>query len=163
MDISDAAVFDAFEWMSDLHEGKTDKNGVPYWMHPWSVAAKAAAFFSAGYADRSAVVTALLHDVIEDEGVSREEIANRFGEKVADDVSMVSKPKGLSYAEYVSSIANCGSIEAVCVKWCDLVHNSDPSRLSLLDFETKTRLEAKYGEAKNILLAKHPFLKEVNV
>lgn len=45
------------------------------------------------------VIAALLHDAIEDQGITREQIVHRFGEDVADLVAEVSDDKSLPKAE----------------------------------------------------------------
>ncbi len=71
----------AFEFAADRHREQIRKaSGVPYLTHVMAVAACVGEH--QGTEDQ--VIASLLHDVIEDQGVSRAELALRFGETVAD-------------------------------------------------------------------------------
>jgi len=80
--ISDALVF-----AMRVHEGVERTVGEPYIAHPFRVALRA---LMSGMC-MSAIVAALLHDVVEDASVSSEEIAARFGPEVASIVSVLTK------------------------------------------------------------------------
>ena len=73
-----AACFAARKHAGQFRKGRTRE---PYINHPLEVAELVAGQAEDG--DDSVVVAALLHDVIEDAGVTREELAARFGEDVA--------------------------------------------------------------------------------
>lgn len=71
----------AFEFAADRHREQVRKaSGVPYLTHLMAVAACVGEHL--GSEDQ--VIAALLHDVIEDQGVSRAELEQRFGGAVAD-------------------------------------------------------------------------------
>lgn len=71
---------EAINYAAACHgEQKRKMNGTPYILHPMEVAAIVATLTS----DESAIMAGLLHDVIEDTGVSPEELAQRFGEDTA--------------------------------------------------------------------------------
>lgn len=73
--VTDAAIFAA-----RMHDGAVRRGSrVPYIVHPMEVAAIAARLTD----DEEILAAALLHDVIEDCGQTREELAARFGERVA--------------------------------------------------------------------------------
>lgn len=75
---------EAFEFAADKHRDQIRKgSGVPYLTHLMSVAACVGDH--QGTEDQ--VIAALLHDVIEDQGVTRDELAARFGEAVASIVA----------------------------------------------------------------------------
>ncbi|HBY92692.1 MAG TPA: hypothetical protein DEP84_01815 [Chloroflexi bacterium] len=73
------------------HAGQTRFEGTPYIVHPLRVA-----LLLAGQPDLEPearlLAAALLHDVIEDCGLTRDELAARFGAEVADWVQILSKP-----------------------------------------------------------------------
>jgi (p)ppGpp synthase/HD superfamily hydrolase len=69
----------------------------PYVTHLLEVAKLVAE--ATGGTDHNLIVAALLHDTIEDQGVTREEIATRFSEDVADLVVEVTDDKKLPKAE----------------------------------------------------------------
>lgn len=78
----------AAEFASDKHAGQTRKDGkTPYIQHPVRVAY---ILGRNGEHDPVVMIAALLHDTIEDTGVTRDEIADRFGDEVADLVAEVS-------------------------------------------------------------------------
>jgi (p)ppGpp synthase/HD superfamily hydrolase len=70
----------AVEWSAKLHRGQSRKGaGTPYVSHPLNVAALV---LEHGGSETEAIA-ALLHDAIEDAGVTRKKIRRRFGAKVA--------------------------------------------------------------------------------
>ncbi len=77
----------AYEYANRCHEGQMRKSGEPYIAHPLETA-----LFLAGlHLDSNTIVAALLHDVVEDCGVTLEEIDQRFGPHVAKLVDGVTK------------------------------------------------------------------------
>ena len=79
----------AFEYARDKHSGQTRRSGEPYILHPIAVAAILADLEMGA----EVLAAALLHDVVEDCGVSREELAGVFGEEIAQLVDGVTKLK----------------------------------------------------------------------
>jgi (p)ppGpp synthase/HD superfamily hydrolase len=78
---------DALAFAADRHAGQTrDVDGIPFVTHPVEVACL---LHEAGYSDE-VVAAGVLHDVVEDTNVQPEELARRFGERVADLVASVS-------------------------------------------------------------------------
>ena len=69
------------------HEGQMRRSGDPYITHPLAVAHVLAMM----HMDHECIMAGLLHDVIEDTDVSREELADEFSEEVALLVDGVSK------------------------------------------------------------------------
>jgi len=83
-------VEEAYAYAARCHEGQLRDSGEPYIVHPLSTAILLAEL----QLDASTIVAALLHDTIEDCGVSQEEIAGRFGVevgKLVDGATKVSK------------------------------------------------------------------------
>src|SRR3954469_2714757 len=70
----------AFEFSDAAHHGQLRKSGDPYISHPVAVAEIVADW----QLDPQAVIAALLHDVMEDTQVSKDEITRRFGKPVAE-------------------------------------------------------------------------------
>ena len=90
----EAAAFAAKKHTGQKRKGK---EGEPYINHPLEVANILA---SVGGVDDPDVLTAgLLHDTVEDTGTTRNEIAERFGSRVADIVMEVTDDKGLPKQE----------------------------------------------------------------
>ena len=76
MDILD----DAINFAVQAHSGIVRKaSGMPYILHPLEVTAIAGTMTY----DREVLAAAVLHDTVEDAGISIEEIRERFGERVA--------------------------------------------------------------------------------
>ena len=124
------------EYAKRYHLGHVDKAGVDYFTgHVSSVAQKVA---NAGYSSEY-VVVAFLHDVVEDTSATIEEITLEFGEDVAKSVDAMSKRKGESYEAYLERVTT-NSMASV-VKFFDMEHNSDISRLSTVREKDLKRVE----------------------
>lgn len=85
-------IVDAYRFARYLHDGQKRLTGDPYIVHPVDVAYRIA---RAG-AGRALIASGLLHDVIEDCGVTYFDLANLFGRRVAELVCKVTKPKYVS-------------------------------------------------------------------
>lgn len=64
---------------------------------------------------------AFLHDVVEDKGVSIQEIRIRFGDRIADVVALLTKFEGYVLAEYLKAIFE--DEDASIVKFADRINN----------------------------------------
>ncbi len=96
----DMALFlQALKFSSVKHAGQVRKgnDGTPYINHPVEVTT--VLYNEAGVRDMVLLCAALLHDVIEDTGVTHEGLSVQFGKEIADIVEEVSDPKGLSQEE----------------------------------------------------------------
>ncbi len=71
---------DAYTYGEAMHEGQFRRSGEPYFTHPVAVAA----ILTEQRLDDATIVTALLHDTIEDTKASYSEVEQRFGYEVAD-------------------------------------------------------------------------------
>ena len=89
--ILDAARFAAERHAAQRRKGRTAE---PYVNHLLEVAELLAR--TAAHLDTNLIVAALLHDTIEDVGVTRQELAERFGEDVASLVAEVTDDKSLA-------------------------------------------------------------------
>ena len=81
----------AYVYAMKAHGAQTRASGDPYFSHPLEVAA----ILTDLKLDDATIVAALLHDTIEDVGVTRQELAARFGEDVASLVAEVTDDKSL--------------------------------------------------------------------
>ena len=77
----------AYRYADECHDGQLRKSGEPYIAHPL----EAALFLSELRLDPDTIIAALLHDVVEDCGVSLDEITQRFGPEVSKLVDGVTK------------------------------------------------------------------------
>ena len=85
--IDAVAVSKAFKIACKAHEGQYRASNEPYIIHPLEVA-KIVADLNM---DTATIVTALLHDTIEDTSLTYNEIENSFDEKIASMVQGISK------------------------------------------------------------------------
>jgi len=103
------------------HAGQTDKAGAPYILHPLRMMLRLST------ADER--ITAVLHDVVEDCGVSFDALrAEGFSEIVIQAIDSVTKRDGESYESYVLRAASHPIGRRV--KLADLEDNSDLSRIA---------------------------------
>src|SRR4029078_11259762 len=82
-----ALVERAFAFSEQAHQGQFSKSGEPYITHPLAVAS----ILSQWRLDAQGRAAALLHDVMEDSGITKNEIETSFGKPVAEMVDGVSK------------------------------------------------------------------------
>lgn len=111
-----------------FHSGQVDKGGEPYWVHPFSVASMVKHKFGGS---KLAVDVALLHDSIEDCGVSPDFIKlleNSVSQETIDCVKILTKKPNMSYFDYILSIIESQNQTCIMVKLCDLLDNSNPQR-----------------------------------
>jgi GTP pyrophosphokinase len=118
----------AYDVAFQAHEAQTRDNGEPYITHPLAVAN-----ILAGYRlDSSSIITALLHDVIEDTSVTLASVQKRFGGEVAGLVDGVTKLTRLELqsdrtkqAENFRKLvlAMSKDIRVLIVKLADRLHN----------------------------------------
>lgn len=79
----------AYAYAAEKHEGQTRRSGEPYITHPLAVAI----ILTELEMDDATLAAGLLHDIIEDCHVSREQLAAEFGDEIAGMVDGVSKLK----------------------------------------------------------------------
>lgn len=124
------------------HAGQLDKAGRPYIEHPMAVASL--------LDTEDDKVVGLLHDILEDTDCPPAEILARFGPEVLADVIALTHRAGESRDEYLRRVRRHGG-RAVRVKMADIRHNTDGSRLALLDHSERARLEDKYRSSAEAL------------
>lgn len=83
-------VIKAFEFANEAHKGVRRRSGEPYILHPISVAKIVVSEIGLGY---KSIVSALLHDVVEDTDYTVEDIERLFGPKIASLVDGLTKIK----------------------------------------------------------------------
>jgi len=118
----------AFYYAEQAHDGQRRRSGEPYVTHPLAVANILANM----HMDHQSLMAAMLHDVIEDTGVSKEALAKQFGKPVAELVDGVSKltqiafeDKAIAQAENFQKmvLAMSRDIRVIIVKLADRLHN----------------------------------------
>lgn len=125
----------------EAHKDQVDKNGIPYIYHPVHLAEQ--------MTDESTVCVALLHDVVEDTDITFEQLEQAgFAEEIIKALRLLTHDEAVPYMEYVREIK--GNPIAAKVKLADLKHNSDLTRLDVVDERAKKRAE-KYRKAIELL------------
>jgi GTP diphosphokinase / guanosine-3',5'-bis(diphosphate) 3'-diphosphatase len=117
----------AYEFAAKAHEGQKRKSGEPYLVHLVATAKALAEL----HQDASAVAAGLLHDTVEDTGVSAEEIEKQFGKDIRFIVEGVTKLGSFRYHgadKHNESLrklllATTEDMRVLMVKLCDRLHN----------------------------------------
>ena len=118
---------DAFDFACEQHHGQRRKgSGAPYVTHPMAVASLVAEYGG----DEEQAIAALLHDTIEDCDVTRADIVERFGDRVADMVDACTdavespkppwRPRKEAHIEHVRGLSPTMKL----VIACDKLHNA---------------------------------------
>ena len=138
-DLINKALAIAFE----AHKNQSDKAGHPYILHPLHIADQMKGEF--------AVCVALLHDVVEDSGMTFEKLSDEgIPATVIAALKILTHDQSVPYMDYIKNIKESGNSLAINIKLADLRHNSDLSRLDNID-ERMIQRYFKYMEAMAIL------------
>lgn len=117
----------AFQLAAKAHSSQRRKSGEPYVLHPIEVARICAREIGLG---PTAIVAALLHDVVEDTPVTLEEIKEMFGDKIGNIVDGLTKldgtysynsPQAENFKKVVSTLIE--DVRVVLIKMADRLHN----------------------------------------
>ncbi|HBZ44210.1 MAG TPA: bifunctional (p)ppGpp synthetase/guanosine-3',5'-bis(diphosphate) 3'-pyrophosphohydrolase [Maritimibacter sp.] len=118
----------AFEYGRRMHEGQFRHSGEPYFTHPVAVAH----ILAEQKLDDATIITALLHDTIEDTGSTFSEISDLFGKDVAELVDGVTKLTNLQLSSSETKqaenfrklfMAMSKDLRVILVKIADRLHN----------------------------------------
>ncbi|MGR3572700.1 HD domain-containing protein, partial [Brevirhabdus sp.] len=121
-------IADAYAFGQIKHEGQFRHSGEPYFTHPVQVAA----ILTEMQLDDATIVTALLHDTIEDTGSTYSELAERFTPEIAELVDGVTKLTNLQLASTETKqaenfrklfMAMSKDLRVILVKLADRLHN----------------------------------------
>ena len=121
-------VKEAYRFSDEMHLGQVRKSGEPYISHPIAVAEICAEW----KLDAQAIMAALLHDVIEDQDVKKEELLERFGPQVANLVDGLSKLEKIEFQSLVEAqaenfrkmlLAMASDVRVILIKLADRLHN----------------------------------------
>ncbi|MFN3826162.1 MAG: RelA/SpoT family protein [Micavibrio sp.] len=127
-DFNPDMVVQAYEYAKKMHDGQTRSSGEPYYTHPMEVAGLLANMKM----DTATIVTAILHDTLEDTKATFDEVKTTFGEEVATLVNGVSKLSRIEgqtvegkQAENFRKLvlAMSEDIRVLLVKLADRLHN----------------------------------------
>lgn len=117
----------AYELALDAHQTQRRKSGEPYIFHPIAVATIAAAEIGLG---PTAIISALLHDVVEDTEVTLGEIREIFGNRISKIVDGLTKldsaynaesPQAENFKKVLSTLVD--DVRVALIKMADRLHN----------------------------------------
>lgn len=121
-------VKEAYRFADQAHLGQFRATGEPYISHPIAVTE-----ICAGWKlDVDSLMAALLHDVIEDQDVTKQELAEKFGPDVAEIVDGLSKLERLEFATKAEQqaesfrkmlLAMARDVRVILIKLADRLHN----------------------------------------
>lgn len=123
-----ALVKKAYAFSAHAHAQQKRMSGEPYITHPLAVAGAVVEWRM----DADAIMAALLHDVLEDTGTSKDELAELFGREVAELVDGLSKLDKMEFASYQLAqaenfrkmlMAMARDLRVVLIKLADRQHN----------------------------------------
>ena len=118
----------AYLFSESAHQGQFRKSGDPYISHPIAVAK----ILTQWHLDSQALTAALLHDVMEDTAVTKNEISDKFGKHVADLVDGVSKLDRIEFQTHEQAqaenfrkmlLAMARDVRVILIKLADRLHN----------------------------------------
>ena len=118
----------AFHFADEAHLGQYRQSGEPYITHPLAVAELCAEW----RLDVNSIMSALLHDVIEDTGHTHAELIEAFGPKVGELVDGLTKLDKLEFQSHAQAqaesfrkmfMAMARDIRVILVKLADRTHN----------------------------------------
>ncbi len=119
---------EAYRFSDEMHLGQVRKSGEPYISHPIAVAEICAEW----KLDAQAIMAALLHDVMEDQDVKKDELIERFGAPVASLVDGLSKLEKMEFQSQIEQqaenfrkmlLAMARDVRVILVKLADRLHN----------------------------------------
>ena len=135
----------AYDYAYDKHKDQKRKSGEPYFVHVLNVAYELAKL----EVDPNTICAGLLHDVMEDCDVSKEEFIEEFGEEIYGIVEAVTKISNLKFRdekEYQAVnhrkilIAMAKDVRVILVKLVDRLHN-----MRTLEYLPEETIEWKYN------------------
>jgi len=118
----------AYHFSASAHEGQLRISGDPYISHPVAVAD----IVSDWHLDAQALIAALLHDVMEDTHISKQEIVDRFGRTAAELVDGLSKLDKIEFRSHEEAqaenfrkmlLAMASDLRVILIKLADRLHN----------------------------------------
>jgi guanosine-3',5'-bis(diphosphate) 3'-pyrophosphohydrolase len=121
-------VREAYKFADEAHLGQFRASGQPYITHPIAVAGLCADW----KLDAQAVMAALMHDTIEDQGVTKTELIEKFGAPTADLVDGLTKLDKLQFNTREESqaesfrkmlLAMARDVRVILIKLADRLHN----------------------------------------
>lgn len=126
--VDEALITKAFELSVEAHKNDLRASGEPYFTHPYEVAMIVAEEFPL---DDVTIVTALLHDVVEDTEYTIEFMNREFGKEVSEIIDGVTKISGIFRGHEITKAENyrklllsmVKDVRVILVKFADRLHN----------------------------------------
>lgn len=127
-DLDEKQIAAAYDFAKKYHDGQTRVSGEPYYTHPVEVSSILADMRM----DPATIVTAILHDTLEDTEATYDDIKKQFSEEVADLVNGVSKLTKIESQTFEGKqaenfrkllLAMSEDIRVLLVKLSDRLHN----------------------------------------
>jgi len=134
---------EAYRFSDEMHLGQMRLSGEPYISHPIAVAEICADW----KLDAQAIMAALLHDVMEDQDVKKDELIERFGAPVATLVDGLSKLEKIEFQSQIEAqaenfrkmlLAMARDVRVILIKLADRLHNM--RTLGAMSAEKKRRI-----------------------
>ncbi len=126
--VDEALITKAFEVSLEAHKNDVRASGEPYFTHPYEVAMIVAEEFPL---DDITIISALLHDVIEDTDYGYDFINREFGKEIVEIVDGVTKISGIFRGHEITKAENyrklllsmVKDVRVILVKFADRLHN----------------------------------------
>ena len=140
----------AFRFAAKAHEGQQRRSGEEFIHHPYAVARICAEL----HLDDETIATALLHDVVEDTGITLEEVQAEFGDEIAQRVDGVTKLTRVHFQSREQAeaenyrkmiLAMAGDPAVILIKLADRLHN-----LRTIEYLGKQKQVQKAREALEV-------------
>jgi len=121
-------IWTAYRFSAAAHEGQNRMSGEPYITHPVAVAGILANL----HLDVPTIIAALLHDVVEDTGITKQQVGDQFGKQVAELVDGLSKLDKIEFQSATQAqaenfrkmlLAMSQDVRVILVKLADRLHN----------------------------------------
>ena len=143
-------VREAFDFARLAHGDQKRKDGTPFITHPLA----AAEIIAEMSLDEESIIAALLHDTVEDTGITHEDIEKKFGSEVAELVEGVTKLTRVTYSNKEDEqmenlrkmlIAMAKDIRVILIKLADRLHN-----MRTLEYQSEEKQREKALETMEI-------------
>jgi guanosine-3',5'-bis(diphosphate) 3'-pyrophosphohydrolase len=140
----------AFRFAAKAHEGQQRRSGEDFIHHPYAVARICAEL----QLDDETIAAALLHDVVEDTGVSLDDVRTEFGDDIAERVDGVTKLTRVHFQSREQAeaenyrkmiLAMAGDPAVILIKLADRLHN-----LRTIEYLGKQKQVQKAREALEV-------------
>ena len=137
----------AIYWARKYHHGQVRKSGEPFYTHPLEVA-----YMLSDYKLKTdVIVTAILHDIVEDTEVTAGMILDNFSWRIAEMVDRLTRdrPDGskLSVEEILNNAYEKDDKEVLLIKQFDRIHN-----INTLGVKSSKKIQATIKETLEVFL-----------